>query len=142
QRRRGDHRDPVVLLERVERGRGLLVKRLAYGDGVLRHQQRVAVRLRSRDVIPSDIAAGARLVLDDAGLAQRLSPPLRNLAVEGAGRSAGRKCHHQPDWPIGIGGGALRLRRSNGAERANEEPAAKETAHASPSLLASGSSPG
>src|SRR5437763_13173928 len=64
----------------------------------------------------------------------RLAQLLRDLAGQRVGCAAGRKCHHQPDRPIGIGGGALRLRRGCDAEqRANEEAAAKETAHGLPS---------
>ena len=114
QRRGRDRCDRVVLLDRIEGG--LFVEGLADSERVLRHQERIAVRIGRRHVVPSDVAAGARLVLDQHGLAQRLAQLLRDLASKGVRCPARGKRHHQPDRPIRIGGRALRLRQRRGAE--------------------------
>ena len=115
QRRGGGRRDRIIVLDRIERG--FLVESLADAECVLRHQERIAIRLRSRDIVPGDGAAGARFVLDDNRLTQRLAQLLRDLAGKGVGCAAGRKCYDQADRPVGIGGSALRLRDSRGAEQ-------------------------
>ena len=70
--RRARHRaDRIIILQRVEAGRMLLVQRLVDAERVLRHQHGVAVGRRARDLLPGDVAAGAALVLDHDRLAER-----------------------------------------------------------------------
>ena len=64
--------DRVVLLQRIEPGGLIPEKRLTHRQRVLRQQQRVAVRRRSRDMVPAEVAVGARTVLDDDRLSNRL----------------------------------------------------------------------
>ena len=64
--------DRVVLLQRIEPGGLVPEKRLAHRQRVLRHQQRVAVRRGGRDMVPAEVAVGARTVLYDDRLSNRL----------------------------------------------------------------------
>ncbi len=70
ERRERDRGDGVVLLQRIERR--LLEQPLADAERILRHQQRVAVGIGTGDVVPGEIAVGARPVLDDDRCAQHL----------------------------------------------------------------------
>ena len=58
------------------------------------HQQRVAVGRRARDRLGRDVAAGARLVLDDELLGELLGQRLRDQARQDVDRLAGRKTDH------------------------------------------------
>ena len=83
-------------------------------------------------MVPGDVAAGAGLVLDDHGLAERLAQLLDDLPGERVGRSARRKCDDEADRAIGIGGG-LRV-CGRGAEHGDRErEQANKVAH-DPSL--------
>ena len=64
---------------------------------VLADADRVAVGCRARDAADRDGAAGARGVLDDDGLPERRSHPLRQDARNGIGRSSGRIGHDDGD---------------------------------------------
>src|SRR5262249_21956890 len=125
-----------VLLDRIEGRRGLLVEGLTDPERVFRHQQRVTVRVRRRDIVPSDVTARPRLVLDDDGLAQCLSQLLSDLAGKGVPWPAREGRAHQSDRPAGIGRGCLRLRQGRGAEHGPcTQAPSKEIAHGPPPSL-------
>ena len=120
QGRPGDQHQ-LVDRDRRDRGKGfvwiiveLVEERLAAEGADRSHQQRVAVGRRTRDLLRSDGAAGAALVLDDDGLPESKLQPLRNQPRRGVGRSARREWHHELDGPIRI---AL---RENEAGRAGD----------------------
>src|SRR6185437_8932278 len=72
------------------------------------HQQRVAVRRRFGDEVRTDIAAGARPVVDDHLPTPSLGEPLRDGARQDVRRPACRERHHEPHRLRGTLGCALR----------------------------------
>src|SRR5205823_12744997 len=62
------------------------------GDGA--HDERVAIRRALRDEVGADVAAGAGLVLDHHGLAERLLQLRRNQARGEVHRTSGRSEEH------------------------------------------------
>ncbi len=87
--------------DRCQIGEGIVAQRLAIQHrrggqrAIDREQHRVAVRLGLGGQAGADVAAGARLVLHDDGLAQRLRKRLRHDAGQQVGRGAGREGHDQ-----------------------------------------------
>ena len=88
--RHGRHRSEVAGIVEVE----IVVERRIPGIGRRGEKERVAVRLRLRDRLRREIAAGAWTVLDDELLAQMFRQPLADQAgisvVDAAGRKAGQ----------------------------------------------------
>jgi hypothetical protein len=78
------------------------------------HEQRVAVRLRARDLGRADRAAGTRGVLDDDLLLERVGHALRDEPGERVAGTAGGVRH---DERHGLGGKVLRECRGGERER-------------------------
>jgi hypothetical protein len=95
------------VLHRVER-RIFVEKDVAGHDGVGADHQRVAVGRRARHIGGGDIAAHARPVVDDDGLAPRGVEPFGHGAREQIAGRARRIADHDGDRPRGI---ILRQRR-------------------------------
>ena len=73
--------------------------------------KRVAVGLRMGRDLAGHIAAGARPIVDDEGLAEQLAKLLGDDARQDVARTARRKADHDGDRPlriIGAGGGSHR----------------------------------
>jgi hypothetical protein len=85
---------------------------------------RIAVGRSARRHLGTDVAGGARLVLDDELLAQSGAQPLRRLACHDIGRAAGNVRHDETHRPVGIG--RLRLGCANGANPERREKHDKE----------------
>ena len=98
----GDGGDRVILRERIEARSGLLVQSLAHGERIFSEQERIAVRLRGRHVVPSEVAIRARPIFHHDGLAERLLEVIRNLPGQGVGRAAGDKRDHEVHRTGGI----------------------------------------
>ncbi|MFZ3351486.1 MAG: hypothetical protein WA268_11530 [Xanthobacteraceae bacterium] len=81
-----DTRDGDNVANEIERKAG--VERLVDRVCEQRKQQRVTVRRRLRDEFGTDIAASARPVIDDDGLAEPIGEPLRHDAGENIGATA------------------------------------------------------
>ena len=64
---------------------------------LVRHQHRIAVGIRLRDLLSRQISAGRPVVLDDDLLAELLGDALRHDAGDGIGAAAGGVRHQQPD---------------------------------------------
>jgi hypothetical protein len=60
-----------------------------------RHQQRRAIGRRALDELVGEAPTGARLVVDDHGLVERLADLLADDAGQRVGTRAGRKAEHQ-----------------------------------------------
>ena len=68
-------------------------------------QQRIAIRLRTRDKGRRDIAAGACAIFDDHLHIERLGKPFCHAAPDRVGNGARRIGDHHgdgPRWPIGL----------------------------------------
>jgi hypothetical protein len=53
-------------------------------------------------MVPSQVAVGARTVLDDHRLAERLAEVVDDLPAQRVGRTTWHERDDQPDWPVGI----------------------------------------
>jgi hypothetical protein len=109
--RAAQHRDRREILDRIigdgGEARG---HRMRAGIG---EPQRMAVRLRARDLRGAEAATAADAVLDHELLAQALAELLRDQARHGVGAAPGRERHDEADRPFRpahVGG--LRLRRA------------------------------
>ena len=91
-RNRGDR---LVLRQRIEARCGFLIESLADAKRILREQERVAIRLGARHVVPSEIAVRARAIFHDHRLAKRLLEIIRDLPGKSVGRSARHEGHDQ-----------------------------------------------
>jgi hypothetical protein len=94
----GDRREMlggVVVAEPVDR-------RPDHQRAGIAEQERIAVGLGASDRLAAERAAGAAAVLDDHGLAENRSEPLRHQPRGGVDRPARRIRHHQLDQPVGI----------------------------------------
>src|SRR5215831_6440723 len=79
-------------------------------------QERIAVRCRARDRFGSDIATGARAVLDDELLAKAFRQPFTHETCEDVSRTASLKADDQAHRPRRVDlcpGGARQHRRGN-----------------------------
>ena len=122
--RRGRHvRDRVVLRHRIERRSGLLEQPLADRERILRHQQRVAVGIGGRDVVPGDVAVGAGTVLHDHRLAECFLEVFGNLPRHRVSRAARHECDHEADRPLRV---VLRLRDGERRQHAANQHAASQ----------------
>jgi hypothetical protein len=88
---RRDVADEIEIEFRIERG----VDRV----GDRGRQQRIAVRGRVDDGLGADVAAGAGPVLDDEGLAEPVTEPLRHQARRDDAAAAGGKTGHEAHRP-------------------------------------------
>ncbi|MNV52164.1 hypothetical protein D3C71_1442430 [compost metagenome] len=78
-------------------------------------QQRVAVRAGVRHVLAADVAAGARAVFHDDGLAVQLAQVFGQQAALDVGTAPGGEGHDDADRPVGVVGlrvGGQRQRRA------------------------------
>ena len=96
------HRHFRDVRDRDERGLGVerhpgVEKWIGGQDAGRRHQQRVTVGFRLRDRVGAHIAAGARPVLDDHRLPERLGDFIADRAREHVGKPAGRERRDQAD---------------------------------------------
>ncbi len=83
-------------------------------------QQRVAVGRRAGHRIIADLAAGARLVLDDDRFAEHCTEPIRENTRKAINKSAGRKRHDDLDRLLGKVLRALALRQARSTSRETE----------------------
>jgi hypothetical protein len=90
----GDQADRREILLHLERQAG---EERGNGDGRIRHQQGMAVRIRLGDDLCAEIACGAGPIVDDEGAAQVVGELLRDGARRDIGRAAGRKSDHNTD---------------------------------------------
>ena len=120
----GDRRDVAEEIE-VQ----LFVERCIDRVGDADQQEHVPVGRRFDDGLRGEIAAGARPVLHDEGLAEPLGQPLPYKARQDVGRAAGAEADDQAHWP-----GRISLRASNsrrgrqhgGARRQREKASARK----------------
>ena len=125
-RNAGDERDRHEVLDRVVRHLRI-ERRIDRLRADRSHQQRVAVGRRLGDEVGAEVAAGAGLVLDDEGLAERLAELRREGAREDVGRPAGRERHDDADRlvrPRALRARPRRWRRARETE-ANERTTTK-----------------
>ena len=119
-RRAAEHRDRREILDGVVAEIALHRRVCRVGGDVADHQ-RVAVRLRPRDGLRGDCAAGARDVLDDEGLAQRCAQLVGDQARDEVHATAGRLRRDDLHRPARIGvlreGGRGRRDEGNGDKR-------------------------
>jgi hypothetical protein len=99
------------------------VQGLADSKRVLGEQQRIAIGLRARHMIPGQIAVRSRPIFHHDGLAERLLQVVRNLASQCVGRTPGHERDDETDRPIGIGRRTLRLPQGRSGEQgAHDRP--------------------
>ena len=79
--------------------RGLLEEKGIDQQGIIPHQQRMAVGVRLRHHAGTDIAAAAGTIVDDHPLGPALAEPLRQDAGEGVEAATGCRRHHDPHRP-------------------------------------------
>jgi hypothetical protein len=101
-----DRGDSIVLPERIETS-CLAIQRLTHAERIFRKQKRVPIGFGGGDVRPGNIAARARPIFHDDGLAERLFEVVGNLSRQRVGCAAGHECHDQANRARWIG---LRLR--------------------------------
>ena len=116
---RGDVADEIEIEILVQRG----------VDGIRRghREQRVAVGRRAHHRLGADIAAGARLVFDDEGLAEPLGEPLAHQPHDDVLRAAGGKADdqvHRPRRIVERKGATGKSRRGRGGGGELQELAA------------------
>ncbi len=112
-RRVGQHADALQVLGRVEGQLGVDGRADRQRTDVAQ-QQRVVVAARLRHEGGADVAVGARTVVDDHRLAQRLAQLLADQAGDDVRRPAGGIGHHQPDRPVRPGIGCQGRRHQSG----------------------------
>ena len=102
----------------------LLIKRIVDGVDGVRHEQRIAVRGRTRRHLGADIVAATGPVLDEEGLPEPLGQPLRDEARDEVGAATGGGRDQDADRTRGIrlGHGDARCRGQRG--KAEQEFAA------------------